>query len=1186
MKKLRYILFSVALVVLMILPLQVLADQGAQPKESQKAPFLPQATENVAVQKETTEAITTTPMRGPAASKNFTLTKTAGGTETTIGDYDVFNDVINEMDINDPTSLYTIYLNKDTTIPSSEHSQYRSNNKIRLTSGPSGPFTLTREGEDHYIAIQQNAELTIDNIILDGNNDGQCLFISNNGKVTIGEKTTIQNFIDSPKYDGPAIFVLGGTLTIEDGALLQNNTANQQGGVIQARQGTIVNINGGIFRNNASNTSNGGAIAAYGELNITGGSFESNSAKKPGGAIIVGANGSGSIEKAMFKANKASSGGAIYALRPLAIADSSFEGNQATWGGAVFGNQKLTLDKDQFIKNQATAAGGALYLQNGAEITETQFTENSTAQQGGAIYHRKGDLNTASSEFVKNSAQKGGGAIYSAPDSKGTAVISKSTFSENVALFGGGIYLGRNVKLEVDASKFTKNEAAFGAGISSAGSTDGMTASETSIKINNSHLDKNKALLGAALYTAFPTEIDQTTFSKNISNVHPKDNKTNPHQSGLGGAIHVIDQNTLIKGSTFSENFAYGSGGAISINGWTRDNNGEITGVKPNIGVSIVNQTKFLANTTQVGQGGAIYVAPYGPVDQNNKTTGEWQSPINESSAYSPLTTDKTTLFQHNVSGEGLCIPPSNYAAFTNLAFDQNSDVQHGVLTEKSLLNNYDVNYKNPNQVKVVFEANGGAFADTTTTKDLLAIKGKTVTLVTPPTKQGYTFTGWNTQADGKGTKFDATSVINADMIVYAQWKKPTTPTPKPDPKPTTPILRIVKIDGDGNRIPLPVTFKITDKMFPAINRVVTTDKSGEAKVAYLTTGDYSLEEIKTPEGYVPLDKPLSFSIKDGLIRYENDIVRTIYVKNDKKTEEPDVIKPIDDPTRQDIAATISKTYFGDAKKVILVQNMAYADSMSAMNVSQGNIPILYTQKDALFDVTKREILRTGRDEIIVMGGTNTISEKVIAELKAITGAKITRVDGVDRFEVNKNSAAYLPESTNAVIASGMIYTDALSSVPYAHQWKAPILLVRQDRVPNFVADVLKARISNAVISGGKRTIGPETKQAIEAMIGKTVSRVDGADRYVVSAKMAKMVTNPTSAIITSGEKWSDALVAGPVAQKLHAPVLLTSQANLPMPIDAYLSTHTDLKQILLIGGPASVGESVRNAVKAIFTVK
>ena len=119
-----------------------------------------------------------------------------------------------------------------------------------------------------------------------------------------------------------------------------------------------------------------------------------------------------------------------------------------------------------------------------------------------------------------------------------------------------------------------------------------------------------------------------------------------------------------------------------------------------------------------------------------------------------------------------------------------------------------------------------------------------------------------------------------------------------------------------------------------------------------------------------------------------------------------------------------------------------------------------------------------------------------------------------------------------------------------------------------------------------KHTLAPETKQAMEAMIGKTVSRVDGADRYVVSAKMAEMVMNPTSAIITSGETWSDALVAGPVAQKLNAPVLLTKQANLPMPIDTYLNTHTNLEQILIVGGPASVGEDVRNAVKAIFPVK
>ena len=164
------------------------------------------------------------------ANKNFTLTKTSGGVETKINDYDKFSETVSAMDINDVDSLYTIYVNRDVIIPKTDHSTYRSNNKIRLTSKNGGHFKLTREGEEDYIAIQTNAELTVDNITLDGNNDGQCFFISNNGKITIGKDTVVQNFIDSPKFDDPPIYMTGGTLNILAGAVIQNNTSNQQGG--------------------------------------------------------------------------------------------------------------------------------------------------------------------------------------------------------------------------------------------------------------------------------------------------------------------------------------------------------------------------------------------------------------------------------------------------------------------------------------------------------------------------------------------------------------------------------------------------------------------------------------------------------------------------------------------------------------------------------------------------------------------------------------------------------------------------------------------------------------------------------------------------------------------------------------------------------------------------------------------
>ncbi|MDL2325183.1 InlB B-repeat-containing protein, partial [Ruminococcaceae bacterium OttesenSCG-928-A16] len=40
------------------------------------------------------------------------------------------------------------------------------------------------------------------------------------------------------------------------------------------------------------------------------------------------------------------------------------------------------------------------------------------------------------------------------------------------------------------------------------------------------------------------------------------------------------------------------------------------------------------------------------------------------------------------------------------------------------------------------------------------------------PTQDYYLFTGWNTELDGSGTSFDATTTVATDITVYAQWVK------------------------------------------------------------------------------------------------------------------------------------------------------------------------------------------------------------------------------------------------------------------------------------------------------------------------------------------------------------------------------------------------------------------------------
>ena len=77
-----------------------------------------------------------------------------------------------------------------------------------------------------------------------------------------------------------------------------------------------------------------------------------------------------------------------------------------------------------------------------------------------------------------------------------------------------------------------------------------------------------------------------------------------------------------------------------------------------------------------------------------------------------------------------------------------------------------------PAQVKVSYDANGGTGTMESTTGD---VGSKIVIQQSGFTRSGYTFTGWNTQADGKGTAYkadDSFILTDKDTVLYAQWSK------------------------------------------------------------------------------------------------------------------------------------------------------------------------------------------------------------------------------------------------------------------------------------------------------------------------------------------------------------------------------------------------------------------------------
>lgn len=186
-----------------------------------------------------------------------------------------------------------------------------------------------------------------------------------------------------------------------------------------------------------------------------------------------------------------------------------------------------------------------------------------------------------------------------------------------------------------------------------------------------------------------------------------------------------------------------------------------------------------------------------------------------------------TTLSVNDSSDTGSLVRSNDYGTITSSFYNkettEQSDTEKGVglsTADMRLQSNYPevdwdftatwgihssknngIPYLRALQLYVTYDGNGnngGSVPDGSISYskgEAVSISGNTGNL----TKQGYTFSGWNTLANGQGTSFATadTFLITGDKKLYAKWTlnysggdgpsptvPPTTPTPTPTPKP------------------------------------------------------------------------------------------------------------------------------------------------------------------------------------------------------------------------------------------------------------------------------------------------------------------------------------------------------------------------------------------------------------------
>ncbi|MHA6513711.1 cell wall-binding repeat-containing protein [Tessaracoccus sp. Z1128] len=256
--------------------------------------------------------------------------------------------------------------------------------------------------------------------------------------------------------------------------------------------------------------------------------------------------------------------------------------------------------------------------------------------------------------------------------------------------------------------------------------------------------------------------------------------------------------------------------------------------------------------------------------------------------------------------------------------------------------------------------------------------------------------------------------------------------------------------------------------------------------------------------------------------------------------------------------------------------NGAWQNHTTATVNSDGSfdLPLTYGQASAG--------TRTFRARLVTAAGATLVSSQVTATWAATAYPTIEqRIGGADRYEVAANVSSQLPAAvgSSVVVASGEVFTDALSAGPLAAYRGARLLLTRGASLPSSVtAELTRSRPSEIVIVGGPGTVSDAVLADLQKF-GK-VTRIGGADRYAVSADLAARIPGK-HVVIASGELFSDALSAGPLAAELGGPLLLVRSGELPSATARALSSIAP-ERVTVLGGAATVSDAVLTEIASI----
>ena len=659
--------------------------------------------------------------------------------------------------------------------------------------------------------------------------------------------------------DGGGIYLYNSTLQTNNedtNTMIYGNKASGNGGGIYAKGASVIDLDntdiGDSEDGGANSARNGGGIYATGSTEIKGESLyvNYNTAENNGGGIYLTNNATYNMDdesNAVSYNTAKSDGGGIYLDGvSMDFSAGTVEGNKAeSDGGGIYitdSDAELNIsDSASIISNTAKINGGGVCAVESSTVNMSggsigEDGGNSAVNGGGVYVNSKAVLNMTGGVIDSNEASYGGGICGAGTlnNGSGTINITGGEITNNtVKGYGGGIGLGGKATATLDGGTISGNTAyVAGGGVCTYrlgnpdNPTDGGIADTYGIfYMKSGKITGNEASYhggGICLY-GNPINSDTEGYS---SLVEMTGGEVTGNKATYGGGVYVA--------SSWSNKWDWDSD-SLAFN-------------LPSESVFAMNGGSISDN--EAGYGDAVFVLPGGKfyLDLNSSVTIDGKVFLSVYGGYSGQKSAETPhAFVYLIGGDEshdavmlatstsdsfngrTVVRPGSYSgklvkgsksdvsgydeAFSHVTMEVQADENPLKKDERESGWSPDVKdlilYKTTTYT-VAFDANDGEG----TMSDQEMTVGETAALnANEFTRDGYTFTGWNTEKDGSGDSYDNKQEVTdiagkgETITLYAQWTKNAE-------EPKTHTANVKYQDEDGNKVSddKSVTFKTGDK--------------------------------------------------------------------------------------------------------------------------------------------------------------------------------------------------------------------------------------------------------------------------------------------------------------------------------------------------------------------------------------